>query len=183
MNNSNKKLIEEIQNSMEITSMLLNQLHTRHVLDEEKEQPATKEYVDFMADASTADYNGEMTDEEIAAHFKEPATQVNSVKNPEDMKTLEEFNQWEAKQNNSNDIYKVAARIKNLARQDGRASLTDVGSALCNTYTHVILSFYKFAESMTDETSKQALISLIRKNESMPADFVAFINANIKVKK
>lgn len=85
--------------------------------------------------------------------------------------TPEEVKEWEKEQDNSDDIYKIVARVKNHARSKS-ATLTPVGDALCNTYTHVIKSFYDFANSLTDKNDKIRLIELIRKNETMPGDFI-----------
>lgn len=72
---------------------------------------------------------------------------------------------------NSTDIYRVAARVKNLARADGGA-LTPVGDILCNSYVHVLIALYDFAETI-DASKREELMSLIRANENMPANILS----------
>jgi hypothetical protein len=86
--------------------------------------------------------------------------------------TLEEIQDWEKEQDNSTDIYKIAARIKNLARVDGRASLTPVGDSLCNVYTHIIKRLYDFADTLKSEDEKKCLYELVKKSEAMPGDLI-----------
>lgn len=85
--------------------------------------------------------------------------------------TRDEVEAWEKAQDNSNDLYKVAARVKNLARDNG-GSLTHVGDILCNSYVHVLLALYKFAENLQDEDTKNKLVALIRSHESLPRDII-----------
>jgi hypothetical protein len=125
------------------------------------------------------------TDEELAAHFNEPLPkkQGKAVEKSTDKMTLEEIEEWEKKQDNSNDIYKLSARIKNLARREANNNLTNVGDMLANTYTHVLKSLYDFADTISDKETKIKLTDLLRSKESMPADFIAAVNANVKLKK
>lgn len=116
----------------------------------------------------------EMSPEDIARHFNEAPKRKKKRNKKSKAMTLEEIEAWEKAQDNSNDIYKVSARIKNLARSSD-ASLTAVGDMLCNTYTHVAKSFYDFAETISDKETKIKLIELIKKNEIMPAQFIAAI--------
>jgi hypothetical protein len=124
----------------------------------------------------TASENGEvpMTEAELAAYFGEvlPKKQKKVKSVSKDM-TLEEIEDWERQQDNSNDIYKLSARVKNLARDNGSAALTPVGEALCNVYTHVLKEFYDFAETIQDKSTKIKLINLIRKNEGMPGNLIS----------
>lgn len=69
-----------------------------------------------------------------------------------------------------NSIYKVSARIKNYARSGGLA-LTPVGEGLCNTFTHMILDLYRFAETLP-ETERKQLEVIIKRQEQMPGDFI-----------
>ena len=94
-------------------------------------------------------------------------------KYPPDGLSPNEMEEWELAQNNSDDIYKIAARVKNLARIDGSASLTPAGEALCNTYVHVLKSFYDFADSLKDKDVKDKLYDLIRNNENMPRNLIS----------
>lgn len=94
-----------------------------------------------------------------------------SEKQIEDM-SIDELKEWEEKQDNSNDIYKIKARVANLARGGG-ASLTPVGEMLCNAFVHVAKDLYDFAETISDPAVKAKLIELIRKHENMPANLIA----------
>jgi hypothetical protein len=93
--------------------------------------------------------------------------------------SLEEIEEWEAKQDNSNEIYKIAARVKNLAR-GGSLNLTPAGEALCNTFVHVAKELYDFAEKIEDKDLKIKLTELIRKHENMPATLIAAMGAGRK---
>jgi uncharacterized protein (UPF0305 family) len=121
------------------------------------------------------DFGESMSEEELAAYFKEPLpkkAKKEAVK-PIDKMSLEEIQDWESKQDNSNDIYKISARVKNLARSDGQAALTPVGDALCNIYTHVLKSFYDFADTIQDKETKIRLIKLIQSQEGMPGNVIS----------
>jgi hypothetical protein len=134
-----------------------------------------------MASNDTEENLGEpWTPEELARHFGEPPPKKAKKEKEFSSMTLEEIKEWEMQQANSNDIYKISARVKNLARQDGLASLTSVGESLCNTYTHVLKALYDFAETISDREVKVRLINVIRNQESMPANFIAAIHANVK---
>lgn len=120
------------------------------------------------------------TEEELAEHFGEPPPKKKKLEKEVSSMSSEEIKEWESKQENSNDIYKLSARIKNLARQGGLASLTPVGESLCNVYTHVLKAFYDFAESLPDKEVKIKLVELTRKHETMPGDFISAMHANVK---
>jgi len=117
----------------------------------------------------------EMTSEEVAKLMGEKPKKRKRKKEKDlfDM-TKEELEAWEKSQDNSNDIYRVSARVKNLARESAGANLTPVGEALCNTYTHVLLSLYAFAETLKNKKTKMKLIELIRKHEEMPAQVISY---------
>lgn len=138
-----------------------------------------------------AKFGEEWSETDLARHFAEPSSskkkkkerEVNlSKKNPFKGMSNEEIVEWEAKQNNSNDIYKIKARVANLAREGG-AALTPVGEMLCNTFVHVAKDMYDFAESIDDPNVKIGLIELIRKHENMPANLIAATTAGVNVKK
>lgn len=123
-----------------------------------------------------AKFGSPMTAREVAEHFEEKTPITESVQKIPT--TEEEIKEWEKKQDNSNDIYKISARVKNLARAGG-ASLTPVGDMLCNTYIHVLKAFYDFAEKLP-ESHRQELIDLVRSKEGMPADMIAATKASVK---
>jgi hypothetical protein len=125
--------------------------------------------------------NEEMSEAELAAHFNLPPPPEPVEVNVKEM-TLEEIESWEKSQDNSNDIYKVNARIKNLARSGG-AVLTPTGEMLCSLYTHVMLAFYDFANKIENREIKIKLIDLIKENEKMPANMIAAWAANVKAEK
>lgn len=119
-----------------------------------------------------------MTEEELAKHFGEKLPKKKKEKDVNGM-SLEEIQEWEAKQNNNNDIYKVAARVKNLAR-GSKASLTPVGESLCNTFVHVLKTYYDFAETIQDKDIRAKLIELTRSQEAMPGNFIEATHAGVK---
>lgn len=95
-----------------------------------------------------------------------------------DQMTPDEAEAFEKEQDNSNDIYKVSARIKNQAREAANGNLTRVGDALCNLHTHVTMSYYMLAETIADPEIKKRLLELARTNESMPADLLKLLPRN-----
>lgn len=139
--------------------------------------------LDMKANVEEAKFGPEMTEEDLARHFSQKRTK----KKKEEPKrlnemTMDEIGEWERKQDNATDLYKVAARVKNLAR-GSNASLTEQGEMLCNTYTHVMKAFYDFAEKIEDKTTKISLINLIREQEGMPGTLIAAAGAGVKRKK
>lgn len=77
----------------------------------------------------------------------------------------------EAAQNNALDIYKVKARVTNLARESG-AGITPNGEAMVNTYIHVLMSLYAFAAKIKDRTLRNEFIELVRSKEGFPGDVI-----------
>lgn len=118
-----------------------------------------------------------MSEDELANYFNEatPANAVDRMKKPLSKMTLEEIDKWEAEHDNSTNIYKVSARVKNLARNEG-AALTPVGEILTNTYTHVLLALYKFADSL-GAADKVRMYELVRSQEGFAG---TVINADRK---
>lgn len=149
---------------------------------------------DAMADAATnkieAGFGEEMGERELAAHFSEPMKRrqrraeviKSGKKDGLSGMTMEEIEQWEAKQNNSNDIYKIKARVANIARGGG-GSLTEQGEMLCNTFVHVLKALYDFADNIEDKTLRIRLIELIRKQEGMPGNLISAAGAGVKQSK
>lgn len=140
--------------------------------------------MDYLEEQKLNEIENESTvpwnEEELAKYFGEPPPVKKEVKALKDM-TAEEIIALETKQDNSNDIYKLSARVKNLARSGG-AALTPMGDALCNTYTHVLKAFYTFAETMTNQDEKDRFLLLIRRHEDMPSNVIAAAAAGVKVK-
>lgn len=103
-----------------------------------------------------------LTDEELAAHFNEPVPVA---------KEEEPFPEEE--------IYAVAARIKNAARKMCGANLTPTGDGLCNTQVHAVMELYRFANTLPEDKAAE-LKAIARKQENMPAEFlsVAWTPAN-----
>ncbi|HXN74912.1 MAG TPA: hypothetical protein VN855_00285, partial [Candidatus Acidoferrum sp.] len=81
-----------------------------------------------------------MTTEELASYFGESLPKKPKKTKAVHKMDLQEIQEWEKQQDNSTDIYKIAARVKNLARSND-ATLTQVGESLCNVYVHVLKSF------------------------------------------
>lgn len=119
----------------------------------------------------------EMSTSELASHFNEPTPTAKPEVIP---KTKEELDKWEKDQLNSNDIYRIAARVKNLAA--GNGSLTPVGEMMCNSFVHVLKAIYDFSETLP-EPQKTQLGDLLRKHEDMPANLIAAAGAGVRNKK
>lgn len=130
-------------------------------------------------------FGAEMTEEELAKMFNEKPKKGKggvdlSAKNPFNGMTLDEINEWEAKQNNSNDIYKIKARVQNLAVGISGGNLTPVGEMMTNTFVHLFKDLYDFAEAIEDKPTKIALIEKIRKHESAPGNLISAATAGVK---
>lgn len=123
---------------------------------------------------------GEMTEEELARMFKEKRKTKKEQPRAKTLKemTMEEIEAWESAQDNSNDIYKIKARIANLARGPGM-SLTPVGEILCNSFVHVCKALYEFADQVPDPNTKIQLIGLIRNQEAVPGTIIAAAGAGV----
>ncbi len=123
---------------------------------------------------------GEMSEEELSRLFKEKRQTKKDQPRAKTLKdmTMEEIEAWESAQDNSNDIYKIKARIANLARGPGM-SLTPVGEILCNSFVHVCKAFYDFADQVPDPNTKIQLISLIRNQEAVPGTIIAAAGAGV----
>lgn len=117
---------------------------------------------------SNTDEEQQMSDMDLAAHFGESVRTVADRDADRDADRI-------------NSIYKVNARIKNYARSNG-LSLTSAGESLCNTFTHMILELYQFAESLPEDDRKR-LETIVRKQEQMPGDFIAMAFSNQTLKK
>lgn len=72
----------------------------------------------------------------------------------------------------ADDIYQVKARIQNAVQMECGINLNKTGEMLVNTYTHVIVTLYNFADTIKDEETRDNLIKLIKEQEVMPANFI-----------
>lgn len=121
---------------------------------------------------------GSMSESEFEQIMRERGEVVTKEAKIELPKTKEEFDAYENKINNSDDIYKIAARIKNLAR-GSRRNLTPHGEMLCNSFVHVLKSFYEFAETLPDPY-REKLHRLTRAKEGVPGDIIAASMVNVQ---
>lgn len=135
-------------------------------------------------DYSNSMVDGEMSEDELAKHFKEKRKDKKQKEKPKSLSqmSLDEIESWEKQQENSNDIYKIKARVANLARGGG-ASLTPQGEMLVNTFVHVIKALYDFSEKLEDKNVKIQLDQLIRSQEGMPASLIAAAGVGVRTKK
>lgn len=138
----------------------------------------------FRDGAPDTPEGGEMSEEELSRIFKEKRATKEVKKLGKSLKemSLEEIESWEAAQDNSNDIYKIKARIANLARGPGM-SLTPVGEILCNSFVHTLKALYDFADTIQDKTLKIQLTKIIRNQESVPGTIIAAAGAGVKKEK
>jgi hypothetical protein len=127
---------------------------------------------------------GESWDEEsLSRYFKEKKPK----KVREEKKTLKnmsiaEIEAWERAQDNATDIYKIKARMMNLAR-DGGASITPVGEILINSFVHMLKSFYDFADKIEDSSVKIQLTDLIRAQEGVPSGIIKASTSGVRIEK
>lgn len=133
-------------------------------------------------------FGEEMSEEELAKMFNEKPKKSNggvdmSKKHPFKGMSLEEIEAWEAKQNSSNDLYKIKARMQNLAVGISGGNLTPVGEMLVNSFVHLFKDLYDFAETVPDKEIKIALTEKVRKHESVPGNLIAAATAGVKAKK
>jgi hypothetical protein len=103
--------------------------------------------------------SGEMTAKELAKHFGEKVVPM---------------------EKGADEIYAIAARIKNACVLQVGSNLTPAGVMLCNTYTHTIKAFYDFAKTIKDEEDREKLNAFIRSQEGMAATFVGAAMSNVK---
>lgn len=107
----------------------------------------------------------EMSDADIASHFGEPAPE------PEKESLFPE-----------EDLYAIAARVKNAAREAVGFNLTPAGEALCNTHVHAIKELYEFSHTLNVE-DRARMVDLIRKQETMAANFISSVPPPKKVQR
>jgi hypothetical protein len=127
-----------------------------------------------------AEEQGELSEEDLARHFKEKRKHKKEKEASKalDKMSLDEIESWERKQENATDIYKIKARVANLARGNN-ASLTRTGDILCNSYVHVLKALYDFADKIEDPNIRVQLIELIRNQEGMPGTIIAAAGAGV----
>jgi hypothetical protein len=124
---------------------------------------------------------GEMSEDELAKHFQEKPVKRKKKKVKKLSKmSLEEIESWERAQDNSNDIYKLNARIKNAARMAVKGNLTAQGDMLTNTFTHLLKALYDFADTVPDKETRIRLTELVKKQENVPADLISALTAGIR---
>jgi hypothetical protein len=119
-----------------------------------------------------------MSAEEVAKHFGEEPQSDAEIPT---FKSAEDAENWEKAQQESSDIYRISARVKNHVSFTG-GSLTPVGEILCNSFIHVMKAFYDFADTLSD-IDRERLRELIRKQEGMPANVIAASKSHVQVKK
>lgn len=122
---------------------------------------------------------GEMDEAEVAKIFNEKPPKKKKEKSFKKM-SLEEIEDWEKAQDNSNDIYKVSARVKNLARAAVKGNLTQQGDMVVNMFTHLFKSFYDFAETVSDKETKIKLIEMTRKQEELPGSLLSALGSGVR---
>lgn len=116
------------------------------------------------------DKKDQLTAKDVAKDFGLVVPQEKKMPNFSEM-TKEQIEEWEQKEVESSDIYRIAARVKNSARNGGR-SLTPVGEQMCNLYVHVLKSIYDFADTL-EENKKEELRALLRQHERFPGKLIS----------
>jgi hypothetical protein len=150
---------------------------------------------DAQISAKESSFGEEMSEAELARQFGEKVTVTTKRKKLKEMtkaeidvmpldqlgQLVEEAENDERLEDSSTDIYKIKARVANLARESGGV-LTAQGEGLCNSYTHVLKALYDFAAEIQDPTTRVRLIQLIRHQESMPGTVIAAAGAGVRTK-
>lgn len=117
------------------------------------------------------DKKDQLTANEMAKQFGEGKPETEKTLPDFSVMTKAEVEEWEAKEYNSNDIYRIKARVQNFVAQDG-GMLTPVGQILCNTFVHMARDLYNCAETLPEPYRTQ-IADIVRKHESMPANVIA----------
>lgn len=129
------------------------------------------------------EFGGEMSETEVANMFKEAPKKEKKkkIKTPKLHKmSLDEIENWERAQENSNDIYKVSARIKNAARMAVKANLTPQGDMIANTFTHVVKGIYDLADTVSDKETKMKLTKFARSQEEGAAGLISALSSGVR---
>lgn len=168
----------------EETEMLLKNIHKRKIdFDNfrfDQKNGHKLEDISPYAQGIEEGFGDTMTEEELARHFGEPLPKKPKKSKSIDKMSLEEIEAWEAAQNGSNDIYKVAARMKNAARMAVQGNLTPQGEMVVNTFAHMVKAFYDFANVVSDKETQIRLTELIKKQEELPANLISALWAGVK---
>jgi hypothetical protein len=114
-----------------------------------------------------------MTEQDVDKFLKDNSELMDDLTKLEE----DENQKLEKERFESTDIYRVSARVKNYV--DVEASLTPVGTILCNEFTHFIKAIYDFSETLTQD-KKEELKALLRKNEEIPSKIISLAK-NLKV--
>jgi len=128
------------------------------------------------------EFGGEMSEAEVARMFSETAPRKEKKKKKLKLNkmSLQEIEDFEAAQDNSNDIYKVSARIKNAARMAVKANLTPQGDMIANTFTHVVKGIYDLAESVHDIELRVNLTKFARSQEEGAAGLISALSSGVR---
>lgn len=153
-----------------------------HNTDSRSPFPAEpSENIQLEADEETGDPS-EMSEADVANLFQVEIEEPKRVKTKKLSKmTIEEIESWEVAQENSNDIYKVSARMKNLARAAVKANLTPQGEMVTNSFVHVVKGLYDFAATIADKETRVRLEQYARKQEEVPANLISALGAGVRV--
>lgn len=131
-----------------------------------------------------AGFGEEMDEAALAEFFREqtPAPKGDRLKKPLNKMSIKEIEEWEEEQNSATDIYKISARVKNLARGESGRSLGNQQEMLCNSFCHVLKVFYDFADTLPKDQRKK-LVQLTMSQEGVPANLISAAAASVNVQK
>ena len=165
-------------------------------------QPVTKTLTPEVVNSDYSDVSmgprspsdGEYSEAELTRMFGTKSTnkkkslkemseeEINRAPVQELQKLVTQAEEDEIRQDNSNEIYKVKARVGNLAVSISGGNLTPVGTMMVNSFVHVVKDLYDFADTLTDNEIKSKLYDRIRKHESMPGTLIAAASAGVRMK-
>lgn len=79
------------------------------------------------------------------------------------------------------DIYAISARVGNATVSALGRNLAPEDRMVCNTFSIMLKDFYSFAEKMRKSKNREALLTLIAKQEPLAADLLAALHAKARV--
>lgn len=180
MNQTTHNLFQKLDKLIDIHEKHLNllQKHLDLLVNKPVVVPVDSEFKDVQSTQpqdsiinrkEEEEFGGDMSPQELAKLFGEEYVEKPEPKFSE--MSIKEIDEWQKEQDDSTDIYKVKARVTNLARESG-VGITPNGEAMINTYVHVLMAFYDFASTIKDKTLRKELIELVRSREGFPSDVI-----------
>jgi hypothetical protein len=90
---------------------------------------------------------------------------------PYDISTKQGAEDFERALDESNDIYKLVARIQKYVAEENLA-LTNAGRGLCNTFALLLKELHTFADKIADDGLHKELKAILKKHEQTPKEIL-----------